>query len=294
MELTLQPTITPLGPALGAEVRGIDLARPLSEDTVRALRAAWLEHLVLLFRGQTLTGPQLRVFSERFGEPELAPGSPKDGAAADGGRDPYIGVVSNVVENGRPLGALGSGELAWHTDMSFLATPPTASILYADTIPPAGGDTYFMNMVKALDTMPPDLRAALDTLVLTHDGTTNSANEPRRGKTQTHDVLRAEGWRHPAVRVHPETRRVALYLGRRLNAYAVGRTVADSEALLDRIWGALTDPANQARLVYRHRWRQGDVLMWDNRCTMHRATDYDASEERRVIHRTVVKGDIPV
>ena len=197
---------------------------------------------------------------------------------------PEIYVISNVVKDGSPIGSLGSGEAVWHTDMSYLPDPPKASVLYALEVPADGGDTSFCSMSAAWDALPGPLRRRVAGLRVKHDGTYNSGGYIRQGVTPTDDPRTSPGRLHPLVLVHPETGRRALYLGRRRNAFIEGLSLDDSNALLDDIWSRAT----REPLTWRHRWRVGDVVIWDNRCTMHRRDAFDPAA-RRVMHRTQIK-----
>jgi taurine dioxygenase len=272
-------------PALGAEVTGIDL-RAIDDAGFAAIRRAWIDHQVLLFRGQSLTDPDLIAFSQRFGDLDHAPVQEGGQTIADG--RPEIYVVSNVIENGVAIGSLGYGEAVWHTDMSYLPEPPMASMLYALEIPPAGGDTWFVDMYAAYEALPDAMKQRIAGLRVKHDGTYNSGGYVRKGVTPTDDPREAPGRMHPLVCTHPESGRRMLYLGRRKMAWLEGFDLAASDALLDEIWAFAT----QDRFVMRHRWRVGDLVLWDNRCTMHRRDPFDA-KTRRVMHRTQVKGIAP-
>jgi taurine dioxygenase len=276
-------TVTPTGAALGAEVDGIDLRRITDADFAAVYRA-WLEHSVLLFRGQTLDDDGLIAFSRRFGDLDFAPIQENGRRFVDG--HPEIYVVSNVIENGVAIGSLGAGEAVWHTDMSYLEDPPKASMLYAIEIPPAGGNTGFTSMYRAYDALPETLKRRLAGRRVKHDGTYNSGGYVREGVTPTDDPREAPGTYHPIVCTHPETGRKCLYLGRRRNAYIEGLDIAESEALLDEVWRYAT----RDELTWYNTWRVGDVVLWDNRCTMHRRDPFDASS-RRVMHRTQMKGE---
>jgi taurine dioxygenase len=274
-------TVRSLG-ALGAEIGGVDIGGPLDEQTVHALRAAWHDHLVLLFRGQRMTDETLVEFSRYFGTLEKAPIPEKiRGGTTHVPLLPEVAVVSNVVENGVAIGALGDGELSWHNDMTYLQNPPPASILCAVELPPSGGDTWFCNMYRAYETLPEGLKARIANLAANHDSSYTSAGTLRRGFEEVSDVSKAPGAKHPLVIRHPATGRRALYLGRRLNGYVVGLPLEESEALLDELWGHATQPQH----AIAHAWRLGDVVMWDNRCTMHRRDAFDPSA-RRILHRT--------
>jgi alpha-ketoglutarate-dependent taurine dioxygenase len=275
--------VVPTGSALGAEVQGVDL-RAIDSDDFATIYQAWLDHLVLLFRGQKLTDDDLIAFSKKFGELDWAP-IQESGRRFVEGR-PEIYVVSNVVENGAPIGSLGASEATWHTDMSYLEDPPKASILYALEIPSSGGNTYFCNMYRAYELLPDALKRRLEGKILKHDATYNSGGYVRQGVTAVDDPVTSPGARHPLVCTHPETRRRLLYLGRRRNAYIEGLPLAESEALLDELWSC----ANREEIAWHNNWRVGDLVLWDNRCTMHRRDSFDAGS-RRVMHRTQIKGE---
>jgi taurine dioxygenase len=199
---------------------------------------------------------------------------------------PEIYVVSNVIKNGEPIGSLGAGEATWHTDMSYLEQPPKASILYALEVPPAGGNTYFCNMYRAYESLPEELKRRITPLSLKHDGTYNSGGYVRQGVTAADDPTTSPGEYHPLVCTHPETKRRLLYLGRRRNAYIKGLPVAESESLLDELWSYAT----REEFAWHNEWRVGDLVLWDNRCTMHRRDPFDAMS-RRILHRTQIKGE---
>jgi taurine dioxygenase len=276
--------IIPSGDALGAGVEDVDLAH-IGEREFDLIHRAWLEDLVLLFRQQQLTDGDLIRFSRRFGELDWAPVQETGRRFVEG--HPEIYVVSNVIENGVPIGSLGAGEAIWHTDMSYLEMPPKASMLYALETPASGGDTYFCNMYRAYESLPRSLQMRIAGLRLKHDATFNSGGYVRQGLTAVDDPVTSPGVCHPVVVTHPQTNRRALYLGRRRNAYLDGFPLAESESLLEELWSYATDDA----LVWRHQWRPGDLVLWDNRCTMHRRDAFDPAT-RRTLHRTQVKGEI--
>lgn len=281
--LQSRTVIIPSGKALGAEIQGLDLRR-INADELEAIRGAWLEHFVVLIRGQRLSDEDLIDFSRRFGELDWAPVQETGRRFVEG--HPEIYVVSNVIENGSPIGSLGSGEAVWHTDMSYLEIPPKASILYALSVPAVGGNTYFSNMYAAYDSLPSALQDRISGLDLKHDATYNSGGYVRQGLTPVDDPLTSTGVWHPVVTTHPETGRKALYLGRRRNAYIAGLLLAESEALLNELWRYATQP----ELTWHNEWEIGDLVLWDNRCTMHRRDAFDPSF-RRILHRTQIKGE---
>jgi taurine dioxygenase len=276
------PVVVPAGGGLGAEIRSVDLRR-LGDDAFAAIHRAWLDNLVLLFRGQELTDAELIAFSRRFGELDLAPIQETGRRFVEG--MPELYVVSNVLKDGERIGSLGSGEAVWHTDMSYLPDPPKASMLYALEIPPAGGNTEFVNMYGIYEALPADLKRAIARLRIKHDGTYNSGGYVRQGVTPTDDPRESPGAFHPLVCTHPETGRRMLYLGRRRNAYIEGFELAESEALLDALWAYV----DRAEFAWHTVWQVGDLVLWDNRCTMHRRDPFDPAA-RRVMHRTQIKG----
>ena len=278
-------TVVQTAGALGAEVRCGDL-RALDDAGIAAVRAAWLENLVIVIRGQTLTDAELIAFGRRLGELDTAPLSKtgKEKARAH----PEVIVVSNVTENGVPIGVLRDAEVVWHSDNSYRETPLSFSALYALEIPPAGGNTGIREHVSRAGNAARRSAPRVATLTIKHDMTYNSAGDLREGFQPVTDVRAAPGPHHPIVRTHAETGYNALYLGRRPNAYIDGLPVAESEQLLDALWAHATQP----QFTWHHQWRAGDILMWDNRCVMHYREPFDAGA-RRVMHRIQGKGDKP-
>jgi alpha-ketoglutarate-dependent taurine dioxygenase len=276
--------VVPTGAALGAEVRAGDL-RTLDDAAFRRVLRAWHDHAVVLFRGQTLSDADLIAFSRRFGDLDWAPIQETGRRFVEG--MPEIYIVSNVKVNGEPIGSLGDGEAVWHTDMSYLDMPPKASMLYSLEIPASGGNTSFCSMYAIYDALPGKLKERIAGLKIKHDGTYNSGGYLRQGVTPTDDPRTSPGALHPLVCTHPDTGRRMLYLGRRRNAYIGGLEVAESEALLDELWGYVEQP----QFAWEHVWHVGDLVLWDNRCTMHRRDAFDP-KQRRIMHRTQVKGEL--
>jgi len=267
--------------SLGAEIRGVNLAQ-VTPSQIEAIKAAWYRHDVLVFRGQRLADDDLLAFSRHFGALDSPPNQGAGRKSPSG--YPEVYVVSNVRDaQGEPIGALGDGEAAWHTDMSYAPHPPDASMLYALEIPSVGGDTCFCSMKAALAALPAALLARVKSLDIKHDGTYDSGGNLRRGLTATDDPRHSPGTPHPIVIQHPVSGDRGLYLGRRRNAYVMGLELDASERLLDELW------AQVESLVYRHRWAVGDLVLWDNRTTMHRRDAFDPAA-RRVMHRTQIKG----
>ena len=269
---------------LGSELCGVDLSKPLSEQDRLAIGEALDRHRVVVARDQRLSDPQLLAFSANFGE--LDPPGPNPYGEPFNKEFPEINVISNVIENGRPIGNLGAGEAVWHADMTYVEMPPKAAVLHALEIPPeGGGNTYFADMFAAYEALPRELKQAVEGKRLVHDASRNSAGLLRKGYSEVRDVRETVGATHPIVRTDPLKRRRGLFLGRRPNSYIVGLQVAESEALLDAIWAHAT----QVRFTMCHEWRVGDLLMWNNPAVLHRRDSFDANA-RRVMHRTQIKG----
>lgn len=275
-------TVTPLAPALGADVAGVDL-RAVDAATFAEIKDAWHKHLVVRFRGQALTDPELLAFSRHFGE--LDPPGPNPYGAPFLAEFPEINVISNVKLEGKPIGNLGDGEAIWHCDMTYVEAPPRAALLHALELPPSGGDTFWSNMYLAYETLAPELKAAISGRKAVHDSTYNSAGIMRKGMLPITDPRQAPGAQHPLVIAHPDTGRPALFLGRRRNGYIVGLELEESEALLDRLWAHAT----RAEFTFRQVWQESDLVIWDNRCTLHRRDSFDPAS-RRIMHRTQIKG----
>ncbi|MEZ5856810.1 MAG: TauD/TfdA family dioxygenase [Hyphomicrobiaceae bacterium] len=275
-------TVVPTGASLGADIQGLDLAASIDDTTFQAIYQAWNDHLVLRFRGQKLDDDQLAAFSRRFGELDNAPISAKDSPLARHRKD--IAVISNIVMDGKPIGGLGNSELVWHQDMSYVDLPPKASLLYGIETPPKGGETFFYNLYKAYETLPASLKARIQGLSCKHDATRNSSGQLRQGFAERYTNAERPGAIHPLVVRHPETGRPSLYLGRRPNAWVVGLSDAESDALLDELWAHVAN----GPFHWAQQWQPGDLVIWDNRCTLHRRNTLDPSL-RRLMHRTQVK-----
>jgi taurine dioxygenase len=277
--------VSPTGQSVGADIENVDL-RTLSDADFRRIFDAWIAHGVLRFRGQDLTKDQLLDFSRRFGELDKAPINIKGEPWVAG--YPNLAVMSNIIEAGQPVGSLGYGEAVWHTDMSYNEVTPSAALLYGIEVTRTGGETGFLSMYRAFETLPADLKAAIDGREIKHDASRNSAGELRKGYKDVTDPREAPGAVHPIVVRHPVTKRPALYLGRRPLSYIVGLPLTESEAILDRIWAHATREEH----AWFQQWRVGDLLIWDNRCVMHKRTAFDPGE-RRYLLRTQVKGARP-
>jgi taurine dioxygenase len=291
--------VHPFAGGCGAEIRGVDIREPLAAGDRDAIRKAWLDNLVLRFRGVPMTDAQHMAFTRQFGELEFNPAkliekqygveTQTSGRRAE--IPPEISVISNIIEDGKAIGGLGDGEAFWHTDSSFVDVPPAASLLRSLECPPpsAGGATSFLNCYAAYDTLPDATKQRIDSLQMIHAATHSSGGKAHKGFEQVEDVSKVPGARQPMVRTHPETGKKALFLGRRINAYVIGLPVAESEALLDELWAHTT----QKKFTWTQEWQPGDLVWWDNRCAMHRRDAFDPAA-RRLMHRTQLKGTRPV
>ena len=266
-------TLKPLSPVLGGEVTGLDLRRPFDAATQQAVYDAFVRYHVLCFRGQHLDQNEQVAFSEQFGTLE------RHMARNRGKLNPLVHMVTNLGEDGKPSGKVAS--TGWHSDKWFRPEPSLA------TMPPDGGDTCFANMIAAFAALPDRERAELDGMGVVHDFAAFAA---RDGKAATpEERADAPPARHPLVRVLPETGEKSLFMGQHAS-HLDELPMDQGRARLD----TLTAHAVAERFVYRHAWRRGDVLMWDNRCLLHRADpNFDAALHPRVLHRTCLRGTAP-
>jgi taurine dioxygenase len=278
--------VKPLSPALGAAICGLDLSRTLDDATVAQLREAWRRHLVLLFPDQHISEEdQIRV-AQHFGEIQGRIRAPEMRRESGHTSNPEIMLVSNIREDGKPIGSLPDGEMHFHSDMCFIEKPAAGTFLYALEVPRAGGDTLFLNMYRAYETLPDAVKQrlaglkALNCYSHGYDGATlrvrNAHNPDDRNFT------------HPVVRTHPETGRKALYVNRLMSWEIEGLPADESTALLDSLFEHMEQPD----FIYQHKWRPGDLVLWDNRCTLHGRTDFSEGE-RRLLRRLVIQGDRP-
>lgn len=289
---TASYTVVPTGAALGAEVRGLDL-RELDDATFKQLHPIWLEHMLLLFRGQKLTADDLVTLVKRFGTPVTSSNLHKRDLAERTANQvfslpPEVTVVTNLKQDGKPVGILGDGELAWHADFTFSERPTAARMLLAVEIPPSKGHTYFINCYAAYDTLSDEMKRRISGKTIKQSDIVDTAMKLRPGASLDADIRTFPGPSHPIISTHPETGRNMLFLGRRHGAYVNGLSLEASEALLDELWAHATQP----RFVYEHHWQVGDVVVWDNRATLHKRDAFD-SNARRVLYAAQVEGHKP-
>ena len=273
-------TIAPLTPAIGAKITGVDLARGLDDETFARIHEAVLNQLVLYFPDQDVPPAAQVAFTERFGPVEPHPLKARDG------HPDYAGLL--VLENAPETRAARND--FWHSDISCAPAPPSFSVLHALIVPEGRGDTMFCNMYQAWDALPYDFRTRLDGMSAEHSGEAIRRRNNAADTDGAKDIEVPPPETHPVVRRHPETGRRVLYTNCFFTTRLGDMTEQESAPLLADLEKRATTPGN----VYRHRWRPGDVLIWDNRCTMHYADyDYDENEPRRM-HRTTAAGDRPM
>jgi taurine dioxygenase len=270
--------VRPLSPALGAEIVGIDLSKEIDDRTFAQIRGAWHEHLVILLRDQELSEADEVRFAERFGPPAVI--HTKQFVR----NHPAVMLISNIREDGKPVGALPDGEMHFHTDQCHQERPAMASMLYALEVPSAGGNTLFANGYRAYETLPDAIKRRIDgrKALNAYDYETAAM---KRGTRLADGV---PSYAHPVVRTHPATGRKALYVNRLMTVRIEGLPAQESDDLLDLLF----QHQERREFIYEHVWRPGDLLMWDNRCTLHARTDFSANE-RRLMRRVTILGEKP-
>ena len=270
----------PLSPNIGAEILGVDLSKPVDDGAVAAILDVWHAYNVILFRNQNLSEEDQVRFTARFGEI----GKVINQHAGVSKRLPGVIFISNIKENGELIGALPDGEMMFHSDQCYIEVPSAGTLLYAMEVPSRGGDTLFANMYKAYEAVPADLKAKLEGRKALN--VYDYANVPtHRGEASK----QAPRFAHPIFRIHPATGRKALYVNRLMTDHIVDMDRAESDALLARLFDIAENPV----WIYEHKWKVGDLVMWDNRCTLHARSDFDASE-RRLMRRSVMLSGSPV
>ena len=269
--------VRPLAPRIGAEIIGLDLRQALDAGIFAALREAWYAHNILLFRGQSLNEAEQVSFAENFGPLGKAVNK-HDGYGAH----PAAMYVSNIRKDGKLIGALPDGEMMFHSDQCYTERPCAAAMLYAMEIPARGGNTLFANMYAAYEALPEAMKRRLDGLAAVN------VYDYAQNPTQRGASADAPHHAHPVVRTHPATGRKALYVNRLMTQRILGLPDSESAAVLAQLF----DHQEQAAFVYEHAWRPDDLMLWDNRCTLHARTDFDASE-RRMLRRVILLGDKP-
>jgi taurine dioxygenase len=274
--------VVPLTEHIGAEIRGIDLRKQPDAETVRAIYQAWLDHLVIVFPGQELSQEDFIRATGYFGEIGEISRPPKYFPKGYSRLLPGIMMISNIRENGEPIGALPDGEMMFHHDMIHAAVPSKGTLLYSVEIPSTGGNTLFASGYAAYDTLDPAVRDRLEGRLARHHYNYGSTI---RGDSRGTEAF-AESV-HPVFRTHEDTGRKAVYVNRLMTVGIVDMAQQEADPLLN----ILFDHSEQRRFVYEHVWRKGDLLLWDNRCSTHARTDFPTTE-RRLMLRTTVKGTV--
>ena len=274
--------IQPLTETFVADICGLDVGK-ISPQEFNQLYDAWLKYGVLRLRNQRINEEQLQAFSAKFGPLEEAPFGLMPEADKAKIKNRYVTQLSNIVVDGKPIGGLGSAEATWHSDMTYVDTPPPASVLLGIEIPETGGDTCFSDQCAAYNALPSSLRNRIAHLTIKHNAAHTSIGKLRPGYEAFDDPREAPGAVHPIIKPHDETGQPALYLGRREWAYVPGLTLTDSEALLDELWEYAALP----RQVWRQTWQPFDLIIWDNRRVLHRRDDFDP-QSRRLMKRCQV------
>lgn len=272
-------TAVPLSPAIGAEIVGVDLHAPLSNAQFAQILDAWHRYSVLLFRNQHLeTEDQLR-FAERFGELSKVINNHSQNSG-----HPSVMLVSNIRKDGQLIGGLPDGEMHFHSDQCYVERPIKGTMLYAIELPHQGGNTLFANMYLAYETLPADVQQRITGLKAMN--VYDYANNPTtRGATIREGVPH---YAHPVARTHPDTGRKALFVNRLMTDHILDMPREES----DRLLAVLFDHQEQKQFVYEHVWSVGDLVLWDNRCSLHARTDFDPSE-RRLLRRVAIRGEKP-
>jgi taurine dioxygenase len=275
--------VVPLTKHIGAEIRGIDLRHEPDADTVRAIHQAWLDHLILIFRGQDFSQADLIRATGFFGE--HAPMSRPAHSYPKGYANllPNIMLISNIRENGEPIGALPDGEMNFHHDMIHNEQPHNGTLLYSVEIPNQGGDTLFASGYAAYETLDPSIRDRLEgrKALNGYNYGTTIRGETSKATGIVHEAV------HPVFRTHDETGRKAVYVDRLMTMNVIDMPKPESDQLLNAVF----DHSEKPEFVYRHVWRVGDLVVWDNRCSTHARTDFP-SDQRRLMLRTTVKGAV--
>jgi len=277
-------SISKLHPAIGAEIHGVDLSRPLATETVRQIKDAWYKHAVLLFRDQKLSEDDQRRFASHFG-PVAKRVQPRAGATGLDGSpdwDDMMLVSDNVDANGKPIGSLGHGEMWFHTDKCYHRRPHRASFLYGIEIPSQGGHTKFSSLYAAYDNLSAEMKRRLDDVMVMqgHQYSVSRRIDLSLKLESIHHCLQ------PIIVTNPDSGRKALYVSSQNTMWIEGMDRDESERLLLQLFDIAEDPAN----VYEHAWRVGDLVVWDNLACLHARTDWP-SEERRTLRRCTVEGE---
>ena len=280
--------VRPLTPKIGAEIRGLDLSKPLPDEIMAKVRKVWLDHVVAVFPEQDVDDDQHIEFSKQLGELELInmaalqmDGRPEIFEATN------LDADDNIMMDENPVLAINRGNQKWHSDSSFKTVPATASMLHAYIVPNEGGETEFANMAAAYDALDDETKQRCEGLIAIHDFYWSRRDINEQAFTQEErDAIPPV--RHPLIRVHPETGRKAIYVGSHTREIE-GWDFEESRTLID----SLIEHGTRAEFTYRHKWNAGDMVLWDNRAVMHRGTAFEDQKVKRRLHRTTIAGTGP-
>lgn len=275
--------IIPLSDAIGAEIRNVDLREPLTDAAVRTIEQAWYDHVIVLFRDQEITLEQQKSFAANFGEIAVRVREGTTRAEREMGEN--VMLISNIRENGEQIGKLPDGEMMFHSDTPYMENPQKATLLYAIEVPTKGGETLFSNSYKVAETLPEDVKRRIAGRKALQIYDYNTDDVP----TGNFDRSKHPHFEHPIFRKHPETGRTSLYVSELMTDEIIGLPEDESRQLLQSLF------AHQRRqeFVYAHAWRPGDLLMWDNRCSVHARNDFPG-DQRRLLRRITLYDEQPV
>jgi taurine dioxygenase len=282
--------VTPLSPACGAEIKGVDLTKPLAKETVQIIQDAWDKYIVLVFRGQQVSQDDQLRFASYFGDLGIRKKAPEklrsrnEGTLQESNKDANkVLLVSNIKDaDGKPIGAFGEGEFWFHIDSGYTSRPYKYTFLYALELPSTGGNTMFSNMYKAYEAVPATLKQKLSGRKALH------IHEYNRSKQagSSGDISEIPHHFHPLFITHPGTGRKTLFVDRLMTTRIEGMDAVESDAILNQLY----EIGERREFIFEHAWKLGDFLMWDNRCTIHARTDFP-KHERRLLRRCTVEGE---
>ena len=280
--------VRPLKQNIGAEIRGVDLSKPLSNETLAKIRKIWVDHVIAVFPNQKVNDEQHIEFSKRLGELEMINMS---ALQVEGRPEIYeatnLDADNNIMVDDHPVLTINRGNQKWHSDSSFKQIPAMASMLNAYIVPERGGETEFANMAAAYDELDQTTKECCESLIAIHDFYWSRRDINEKAFTQEErDAIPPV--RHPLIRMHPETRRKTVYVGSHTREIE-GWDLEKSRALID----ILIDHCTQERFSYQHKWNVGDMVLWDNRSALHRGMAFDDQKVKRRLHRTTVAGANP-
>tara|TARA_Y100001936_G_scaffold249062_1_gene298389 strand:- start:16470 stop:17351 length:882 start_codon:yes stop_codon:yes gene_type:complete len=275
--------LRPICDAIGVEVLGVDLREPLDPKTAKAIEQAWYDYLVVLVRDQDLTLDQQTAYAANFGK--VAVRHQSTATKHEQNASNALMLITNVRENGKPIGTLPDGEMMFHSDTPYYENPLKATLLYAIDVPSHGGNTLFSNSYKAAETLPESIKKRIGTKKALHIYDYGNQNKTE----DSYDISVHPHYFHPVFRKHPETGRSALFVSELMTEEILDVSPEESRELLDFLFEHQAKP----EFVYEHKWRPGDIMMWDNRCSVHARTDFPR-DERRMLRRITLEDEHPV